>query len=218
MRQSLDSRELSLYLSSQLNSHFPDRQVGAQSLSDFVKKALKRTEYCFSKINNKYFFDGNMVNFNHLHTDQYAMFLYFLANTIWQAEHDQNLANRVYYLNKTMHAFDAYYEIELPDIFLLVHSIGTVLGRANYKNYLVVYQRATVGGNNRKYPELSEGIALYANSAILGNSKISENCMMSYGTTVIDTDIPPNRVVYGRHPNVLFKETKKNVKLRFFRD
>ena len=217
MIQSLDTMALTRYVVRQLNNLLPDSEVDAQAMALFVEKAMKRTEYCFSRINDKYFFDGRHVRFNHLNTDQYAMFLYYLSNTIWLEEKDDELASKVYYLNKALNGLDAFYEVNLPDIFLLVHPIGTVLGRGEYKDYFVAYQRVTVGGNiDLEHPVLGKGIAMYGGSALIGNCKIGDNCLISTGTIVMESNIPQDMVVFGKYPDISYKRTKKNVVERYF--
>ena len=137
MIQSLGITTLSRYVAKQLNNLLPDVEVKSQVLDSFVSKAIERTEYCFSKINNECFFDGRNVRFDHLHTDQYAMFLYYLSNTIWRQEKDEILAGKIYFLNKALNGLNIFYKVALPDIFLLFHCVGMVLGRAEYKDYFV---------------------------------------------------------------------------------
>mgnify|MGYP003804530169 CR=1 FL=1 len=214
---SMDQSSLVKYVTKQLNFHFPDGDIRSECLSSAVEKALKRTEYCFSKVNLKYFFDGESVIFNHLNTDQYAMFLYYLSNTIWREEKDSILASKVYYLNKALHGFDAFYEVDLPDIFLLTHPVGTVLGRGTYQNYFIAYQRVTVGGNPKlKYPTLGKGVAMYGGSALIGNCQVGDNCLISIGTIVMDQQIPQNMVVFGKYPDVSYKKAKRSVIDRYF--
>src|SRR5205823_183490 len=102
------------------------------SLAQPVDRAVERAEHCFSRINLKYFNDGATTRFDHLHTDQYAVFLYLLANTIFRAGGDTRLAAKVYALNKALHGVDAFYEVELPSVFAFQHPVGTVLGRGRY--------------------------------------------------------------------------------------
>jgi serine O-acetyltransferase len=178
---------------------------------------MERLEYCFSKIRSKYFFDDNQIRFNHLNTDQYAIFLYFLSNTIWREERDDDLASRVYYLNKMLNGLDIFYQVALPDIFLLVHPVGTVLGRGAYKDYFVAYQRVTVGGNtDLDYPRMGNGVAMYAGSALIGKCTIGENSLISTNVTVMDQDVPANVVVYGDNAKISFKTAKKSVFDRYF--
>src|SRR3989338_50857 len=189
MMQSLDTITLTRYVARQLNNLLPDSEIAPQAIAQFVKKAIQRTEYCFSKVNNRYFFDGKNILFNHLNTDQYAVFLYYLSNTIWRKEKDDTLASKVYYLNKALHGLDAFYEVNLPDIFLLVHPIGTALGK---------------------------GVAMYGGSALIGRCKVGDNCLISVGTIVMERDIPPDMVVFGRYPDISYKRTKKSVIERYF--
>ena len=217
MMQSLDTITLTRYVARQLNNLLPDSEIAPQAIAQFVKKAIQRTEYCFSKVNNRYFFDGKNVLFNHLNTDQYAVFLYYLSNTIWRKEKDETLASKVYYLNKALHGLDAFYEVNLPDIFLLVHPIGTALGKGEYKDYFIAYQRVTVGGNtDLEHPVLGKGLAMYGGSALIGRCKVGDNCLISVGTIVMERDIPPDMVVFGRYPDISYKRTKKSVIERYF--
>lgn len=217
MIQSLDTITLTKYVAKQLNNLLPDSEIVPRVITLFVKKAMERTEYCFSKVNNRNFFDGKHALFNHLNTDQYAIFLYYLSNTIWREERDGLLAGKVYYLNKTLNALDAFYEVDLPDIFLLAHPIGTVLGRGEYKDYFIAYQRVTVGRNtDLEHPILGKGLVMYGGSALIGKCKVGDNCLISVGTIVMERNIPPDMVVFGRYPDISYKRTKKSVIERYF--
>ena len=46
----LTHTELTLYVTKQLNMYFPDGILTVDQLSKYVKIALKKIEYCFSKI------------------------------------------------------------------------------------------------------------------------------------------------------------------------
>jgi serine O-acetyltransferase len=218
MIQSLDKNSLTRLVARQLFNLLPDLEINEERLHPYTQKALDRTMYCFSKVKNKYFFDGNQTLFNHLHTDQYAMFLYYLSNTIWREENDAALAGRVYFLNRAMHALDVFYEVHLPDVFLLVHPVGTVLGRGQYHDYFVAYQRVTVGGNNDfKYPIIGKGVVMYGGSALIGNCSTGENCLISAGTIVREREIPDDVVVFEKNSDIVFKKTRRSVMERYFR-
>lgn len=216
--KTLDNIGLTQYILGQLQNLIPDgSQPSFDQLHPHVNSALKRAEHCFSCINNKYFFDGKDVHFNHLHTDQYAMFLYLLSNSVWQESQDEVLASKIYVLNKALHSVDIFYQVEMPDIFLLVHPVGTVLGRATYKDYFVAYQRVTIGGNtNLEYPNLGEGLAVYGGSAIIGDCTISDNVLVAVGTTLVDKDIQGSMVVFEKDGSLAHKLTSKSVKERYF--
>ena len=218
MQSSLTPVALTAYVARQISNFFPDREVASGELEHLVPPALARLEYCFSTINSKYFFDGQTVHFSHLHSDQYAMFLYYLSNTIWKQDGNRELAGKVYYLNKTLHALDIYYEVELPEIFIVSHPVGTVLGRAKYGNHLVFFQGCTVGGNAAlEYPEISEGVGLFPHSSLVGRCKIGDGSLISAGSLLIDCEIPSGVVAFGRHPDVSFKPTARGVRERYFR-
>ena len=208
---SMNEGELAEYVARQMSHFFPDREVTGDLLAPGVENALARVEYCFSHIHQKYFVEGNRLRFNHLHTDQYAMFLGYLGNALHRAG-DAALAAKAYALNKALHALDVFYSVELPDIFYLQHPVGTVLGRAKYANYFFAYQRCSVGGNiDLVYPTLGEGVVMYGGSALIGNCTVGENCWLSIGTIVKDQDLPPNSVVFGCSPQLAIKATKRNV-------
>jgi serine O-acetyltransferase len=219
MKTSLSQDELTSYVARQVNYGFPDGEIGITDLRAYVAGALDRAEYCFSRVRDKYFFDGKQTTFNHLHGDQYAIFLYYLSNTIWQQSADATLASKVYLLNKGLHALDAFYEVKLPDVFYLAHPLGTVLGRATYSNYFVAYQRCTVGSNlPGEYPTFAEGTALFGGSMVIGPCHLAQNCWVAAGAILMNIDVPRDHVAFGQHPRVQFKPIKNTVFKEFFRN
>jgi serine O-acetyltransferase len=216
-KMSLTIDTLSPYIALQLGCFYPEREVEPASISEYVMLAMERTEHCFSKINIKYYNDGKDVHFNHLNTDQYAVFLYYLSNTVFRESGDPSLAAKIYGMNKALHGLDAFYEVELPDVFLLVHPLGTVLGRATYSDFFVAYQRVSVGANNDNiYPELGPYVAMFPGSTLNGHCIVEENCLIAADSTIMNMRIPSGMVAFGKHPNVMFKETKRSVAERFF--
>jgi serine O-acetyltransferase len=212
MQTTLSSDDLASYVTRQADALFPDGHSAADALASPIARALERTEQCFSRINLKYFKEGGQTHFDHLHTDQYAMFLYFLANCVHRMGGDPRLASRIYALNKALHGVDAFYEVELPEVFVFQHPVGTVLGRANYGNYFFVYQRCSVGSNlDGRHPTIGEGVVMFGGSAIVGGSTVGENCWLSMGTIVMDTAVPANSIVFGHSPELTVKPTQRNV-------
>ena len=80
MQCSLGRADLSDYVKAQMRYLFPD-DWKLDELPAFANRALERLEYCFSRLRLKGFYDSEGPRFNHLHSDQYAIFLYYLANT-----------------------------------------------------------------------------------------------------------------------------------------
>ncbi len=179
MNLTLKKVELQEYVLKQIDTFYPDKYSNKNLLNiQLIDKALERLDYCFNKITFSYYNDGEKTKFNHLFSDQYLMFIWFLSNTVFNEYGINNLTNKLYYLNKTLHGFDCMADTNLPDIFLVQHGVGTMLGKAKYSNYLVVYQGCTVGSNKGKYPILEQGVTLAANSSIIGS------CIVGMGTTV----------------------------------
>lgn len=176
-----------------------------------IDKVMERVEYCFSFVNNRYFYDGKDVTFNHLHAYQYAMFLYLLSRVFYQETANTAICKKIFYLNKCLHGIDAFYEVDLPDISLLVHPMGTVLGRGNYSNYLLAYQRCGIGSNKDIYPSLGEYVSLHPGSSILGNCTIGKNCKISAGSLLIDRSLEDNSVYIGTPENYSIKKSHKGL-------
>ncbi len=207
---SLKKTELLKYILYQVYNLFPDNnKYNDAKIQSSMDETLDRVEYCFSKINNKYFYNNKNVVFNHLHGDQYSMFLYFLSNTLYRKEFNPTLCNKLFLLNKTLFAIDAYYEVTLPDIFLFVHPLGTVLGRAEYSDYMIVYQRCNVGSNHDIYPTLGAHLSLYPGSSILGKCKVGNNVKIAANALLIDRDIEDNNLYIGTPKEFHVSEKKE---------
>lgn len=206
---SLDLAGLCQLASHQANNLFPDGQpLLADGLRDSARQAMARLEHCFSQIDNKYFFDGTHAVFDHLHGDQYAMWLYWLSNQLHRDGAPTTWCKKLFLLNKSLHGCDIFYEVALPSVFLLVHPLGTVLGRAEYNDHLLVYQRCGVGSNHGIYPRLGRHLSLRPGSAVLGRCVIGDNVTVAAESLVLDRDVgadttyignPRDHVTHARH-------------------
>ena len=210
VKTSLAPPALAAFAARQVNAMFPDGDdLEGSDLLPAVRLALQRLEHCFTRINNKYFFDGEQAIFDHLHGDQYAMWLYLLSNQLFCSRGSVSACKKLFLLNKALHGCDIYYEVEMPAIFLLVHPLGTVLGRARYADYLIVYQRAGVGSNHGIYPELGSHLTLRPGSAVLGNSKVGNFCSIATESLLLDHDLADDSVYIGnpRDHTILTRRT-----------
>jgi serine O-acetyltransferase len=210
--KSLENGALVAYLSTSLNNFFPDgNRISPETMLSYIDAAEDRIWRCFSGINKKYFNDGDLVRFNHLHSDQYCMYLYMLANFIHEYDGNVDVATKLYCLNKALHSVDIYYTTALPEKFLLVHPIGTVLGRAKFGEYFVAYQGCTVGClNDGVFPILGEKVIMYANSSVLGRSVIGNNVSIAAGVVVINAVVRSDCTVFGQYPNYILKDNNKD--------
>jgi serine O-acetyltransferase len=217
VKLSLNRADLAAYVRRQLENYFPD-DADLGDLPGFVDLALGRLEHCFSRLRLKGYCDAQGALFSHRHTDQYAVFLYYLANSAFTAKPDHPIADKAYALNKALHALDAYYEVELPDIFAVQHPVGTVLGRASYGNYFLCYHNCTVGANlDKTYPTFGRGVVMYGGSRVIGSTSIGDNTFVSTGTIVIDGGkLAGDSVLHGVHPNARTSPTRRRVTREVF--
>jgi len=217
MRMSLARADLEGYISRLLANYLPDGYIRSDSSSATAfTKALDRVEHCFAHIHRKYYNEGGALHFNHLNSDHMATLLYFFANTVWRDEGDLGLATRLFYLNKILHGLDLFYSVALPDIFMLVHPVGTVVGNAHYQDYLVIYQNCTVGAVTRNYPRFGLGTILYSRSSVLGDCKLGDDVIVAANAMIIDREVPSSTVVIGQPPHNRFIANKQSVKARCF--
>lgn len=194
----IDERSLAKYVALQLNGNFPDSNVVIDKiLLPNIKKTMARIEYCFSHVNNKYFFNGRSVVFDYLHGDQYTMFLYLLSREVILNENDEALAGKIFLLNKLLHGVDIYYEIELPEIFLLVHPLATVLGRGEYNDYFMAYQRCGVGSNHDVFPRFGNHVTLRPGSSVLGRCDVGNNVTLAADALLLDKNLDANTLYIG---------------------
>lgn len=168
----------------------------------------QKLETCFAPNPNKYYHKNNEVYFNPFQSAQYTIFLYLLSREIFESGDRRLLADKIYYLNKTLNGCDLFYEIKLPSYFKLDHPVGSVMGRAEYGEGFSFGQCCTVGNNKGIYPIIGENVRMCANSYIIGNCHIGNNVIIGANSGIKDSDVPNNTIVFGQYPNNIFK-TKK---------
>lgn len=200
------------YLCNQLNTFFPDGQPGIHQILDaHLDESLNRLEGCIAAVRM-----WRSGEFDYLHSSQYAIFLYFLSNSIWRRSGEKRVCTKLFFLNKALNGIDCFYEICLPEIFFIGHSVGIVLAKATYGEYLVLYQNSTVGKNHGNAPVLGKGVILYPNTAIIGMSVIGDGSVISQGVSVINRDTPGNCLVFqGTAGNLVFHQ-KTNAITEYF--
>jgi serine O-acetyltransferase len=194
---------------------FPDNGE-FDDIKPCVASALHRLEYCFSNIKKKYYNEEGNIYFNHLNSDHYAMFLYFFSNTAYKIG-EITLAEKAFYLNKALHGIDIFYSVELPSIFLFVHPVGTVIGHANFSDFLMIYQNVTIGTDQGvSYPSFGEGVIIYSGSSIIGNCVVGNNAIFSANSFIRNLNIDDNQIIVGQFPEVKTKFLNKSVISNFF--
>ena len=208
MITSVPQSDIPSILIHQLESFFPIDEEEKVCIIGVSKRVYERVEYCFSKNPNKYYHRNGDTYFNPYHAGQYTIFLYFYSREVFLYGNSL-LADKIYFLNKIMSSCDLFYEVELPEFFMLDHPQGTVMGRAKYSDGLSFSQYSTVGNNNGIYPVIGRNCTMCMNSAIIGNCHIGDNVIIGAGALVKDEDIPSNSLVFGQSPNLIIKQNNK---------
>ena len=223
MKTSLTRRELEDYVSSQLNVFFPDpHHVDLRDYPQGVDLALQRLDHCFMHSALRHYCADGETTFNHLYSDHYVMFLWFLSNTVWREYGPTPVADKLYGLNKYLHGLDCTYATGLPDVFFLFHTVGTVLGKATYGNFFVASHGCTVGSHNGMYPTMGIGVALTAHASIIGGCSIGNRVSVGSNTAIFAQDIPDDTTVYrnetgtitSRRADVCYAQRLLTVNLR----
>lgn len=193
----------------QIHNLFLLEKIEDDGLTRSLPEALRRAKKCFSQSENKYYWKDGEVFFSTYHSGQYCIFLYFLAHQVFLDNSElRDLADKIYYLNKTLNGLDLYYEVEMPDAFHLDHPVGSVMGRAKYGENFTFAQQCTVGNNKGIFPTIGNNVKMLSGSKIIGQCTIGDNVIVSANTYIKDTNIPENSLVFGSSPNLVIKERK----------
>ncbi len=172
-------------------------------------EVLDRLSICFFETNNKYYKKNGETYFNPYHSAQWCIFLYFLSNTIYKKNKEYSLlCDKIFFLNRMLNAVDMFYEVNLPDIFMLDHPLGSVIGRGTFGNYFSFSQGCTIGNNKGIFPVLGKNVKMLSNSKIIGNSNIGDNVICSANAYIKDQNVESNHIVFGSSPNLILKALK----------
>lgn len=224
MEMSLKPEELKEYVKRQADYLFPDEyHLTGKDVDTAFDNALERLEYCFQALTFRQYLKfrggGYSPYFYHLYSDQYSQFLYFFAKELWSESQNKVLCDKLTLLNRSLHGVFAPYTNNLPDIFLFIHPVGTVLGHADYSDYLVIMQNVTVNTDAESETDLhlGKGVVLCAGAKIIGTAPIGEFVSIGVNVTVHDMKIPDHSIVYNdRSGKVIIKENKNYYIRKFF--
>lgn len=156
--------------------------------------------------------------FNVLQSSQHMTFLYYLANTIWRRSGDTAAPTRLFLMNKAFNGIDLFYEIAMPEVFYVGHSVGIVLAKATYGNHLVIYQGVTVGRHKDQIPTIGDRVVLYPGSAVAAGAVIEDDVVLSQGVRVIGKRVPRGQMVFAGGPGELvFRPRPDDLLQEYFR-
>jgi serine O-acetyltransferase len=213
MRTSLGAAAMTDYLGRQLQCFFPD---GAEhDLGPVVSAALDRVEVCFAPVRLPMYRRDGDAFFDHLHSDQYATFVYLASNVAFQSG-DAALAAKLYGLNKALNGFMCMFDTWLPPRFLVVHTVGMLLGKATYGDRFVAIHGVTIGTDHGIRPVLGEGVVMYGGSSVVGDCRIGDNVSVAAGAVIRNAAIPAGHVVAGVSPDLTMKPSRRVLIDEFF--
>ena len=204
---------LNRYVLRQLDHLLPDGRDASTLVSSHLDAALGRLRHCIAAVRA-----WPQERFDYLHSTQYCLFLYYLANSIWRATGETEVPTRLFLLNKALNGIDCFYEIELPEVLFIGHTVGIVLAKASYGERLVLYQNSTVGKNHGVAPVIGAGVVMYANTAIIGRCSVGAGTVVSQGTSVVNRNTPGDCIAFAAGRGELaFKPLRRPVLDDIFR-
>ncbi|UTY38132.1 glycosyltransferase [Allocoprobacillus halotolerans] len=179
-------------------------------------ESLKRLEKCFQYVTISGYHLNGEVFFSHLHSDQYTQFLYFFANTAWKNGLDETFSQKLMNLIRYISGMFVSYKCKLPDIFIFYHAVGSVIGNADYSDFLVVFQNVTINTGNsvngELVPKIGKGCFLAAGAKIIGNKTIGDRVSIGVNALIYNESVLSDTIVIcldGK--SVIKKDIKKNV-------
>lgn len=143
------------------------------------------------------------------HSRQYGTFLAILSRHLYQKSHYRE-SEIVAYLNKVINGLEIYGHVPLPSNFLMGHTLGIVLGRAVYGNYLCIQHNVTIGRWNDDIPQIHDRVMVMNGALIAGKSIVGENSIVSAGVKVINQVVPPNTIAFGGYGRELVIKPNKH--------
>lgn len=214
MIMSLTRNELKEYLSRQLDYFMPDMyKLIGNDTEEALDIALERMEYCLLHTKFRHYSKDGEANFQHLYSDQYSQFLYFYANSLWKLSRNKPLCDKMVVLNKALNGILCPYTVELPDIFLFLHPIGTIVGNAVYSDYLVLMQNVTInfadGSDGQEPLRIGKGVTLSTGCKIVGNKRIGDRSSIGTDTVIRNREIPDDMIAYTDEKGKLNIEKRK---------
>ena len=203
------------YLTAQCAHIVPDGREDAfrNAVDAHLDEALERMHVCINACA-----PWRPDQFNVLQSSQHCIFLYYLSNTIHRRSGDTAAATRLFLMNKAFNGIDLFYEIAMPEVFYIGHSVGIVLAKATYGNYLVLYQNSTVGRHKDQIPVIGDRVVLYPNTAVIGRSNIGSDSVLSQGVSAVNKTVPEGVIAFrGAGSDLAFQPRPDDLLKEYFR-
>ena len=198
---SLPKQELLSFVCRQAEHLLPDNvKMNGKDLDSAFSLALERLENSIQTITLPgYHNEHGEPTFSHMHADQYAQLLYFFGNSLWRLSQNRPICDKLLAMNRILHSLFLSYKCNMPEHFVLGHPIGTILGNADYGDFLVVFQGVTVNTaqdeNGEAAPHLGKGLFLAAHSKIIGSQTVGNRVSIGVNAMLYGQDVPDDGVV-----------------------
>lgn len=218
MIMSLTQTELKEYVGKQLEHFFPDKYpFRGNDIDIALKHTLEKLEYCFEHIDFRHYSENGQANFKHLYSDQYSRFLYVYARELWCQSANKPICDKLVMLNKALNGILCPYTVKLPSIFFFLHPIGTVIGNANFSDYLVIAQNVTInhsiGMDGKEKLNIGKGVFFSAGCKVIGTEPIGDYSSIGVNTIIHKLAVPENSIAYtDRDGRVKIIKRKKECK------
>lgn len=216
MKMTLSKDELSVYTQKQLDFYIPDGYaIDEKCWTEAIDTALQRCDSCFKHIIIPQYRsrENGESLFSHLHRDQYATFIYFLGNTIWLHYHDRWLCDKLLNLQSILHSFFLSYKCEMPNVFVLAHPVGSVIGNAKYSDGLYICQNVTINthtdaeGNPDLF--LGKGVVLETGATIIGNKPIGDRVTIGPNVLIHNEKIDSDYTCVSERGKVIIRPRQR---------
>jgi serine O-acetyltransferase len=193
--------------------------LNESSLIPIFKKVLLKIVDNHSKLDIKYFSENGRGIYNHLFLDHYLILCYRFAHALYKIGNNE-LAAVVYYSSRIRCSVDIFYKNEIGDYFIPVHPLGTVISpKSKYGKLFKLYHNVTIGPYNssKMSPKIGNGVTIYGNSSVLGDSTIGDNVTISTGVVIINRDVPKNsKVLAADNGRIIILPNSENNLTKFF--
>ena len=200
---------LARFVGHQMQSLYPTFESGWALDPVIMQAALERACFCIRHVK------ASPRGFDHLVSGHHATLLHFLSREL-AARGAKEDATRVFLVNKALHGIDLFHEIEMPDVFLIGHTVGMVFAKAAYGPRCVFHQGCTVGRNQDDRPVLEEGVILYPNASVIGACHVRANSVIAPGVQLVNTDTPGDCLVFqGERGRPEFKPIRERYADRY---
>lgn len=208
-----------------LSKRLESVDLSLNDIKDILEKCLNVTYNRFKLINNKYYNDNGSILLNTAHSSQMVLFLYELSRQAYLkslSNENENtkykiIADKLYYLKISDTLANILYSIELPLKIFCDHPHSCVVGRVTFtkSSSFKFTTCCSIGNNWGKYPSIDGDLVMFPNSVLLGNIQIEGIVVVSNGCYIKDEGLIKNKLVFGRSPNLIFKDIKDEDKQKW---